>query len=48
MMIMISNFLRTILSSGILDGNVDMEKGGPECDEYMSHEYRSLISFIMV
>ena len=48
MFTMLSNFLRVIFSSGILDGKEDMESGGALCENYMSYKYRLLVSGIMV
>jgi len=49
MLIKLSNLLKVIFSSGILDGKEsDMENGGPLCENYMSYGYRILVSFIMV
>jgi hypothetical protein len=45
---MLSNFLRVIFSSGILDGREDMESGGPLCLENMTYYYRLLVTAIMV
>ena len=42
-------FLRSISHAGILDGKEDdVEHGGPHCVSYVSHEYKFLVSAIMV
>lgn len=41
--------LRTITHAGILDGKEDdVEHGGPHCVSYVSHEYKYLITAIMI
>jgi hypothetical protein len=48
MFLMLPNFLRTIFSSGIFKGEENMENGGPQCENYMSYNYRLIVSAIMV
>lgn len=45
---MLSNFLRVVFTSGIIDGKEEIESGGPQCENYMSYQYRLLVSTIMV
>ncbi len=49
MLLILSNYLRIIFSSGILDVKEEMmENGGPQCESYMSYNYRLMVSAIMV